>query len=257
MSLLPSSELAKRLASVERYRRKSLSLAFWRSAIVISCATGLLCLANSSYWQIQRQSQIKIIGNNLVSKKTIKQILDFSYPQFIWSINSGKLTAKLAATPSIAAAKVSKQIFPPQLTVSLQERYPVALALESGKIGFLDAEGQWIDRDFYGNIGTEFPVPQLKLIDFEERYRSHWLALYRLISNHSTVRVSEISWDKSGGVFLRTEIGLIYLGSDLSRLTEQFEIILRLRTLSERLASQDISYIDLSNPDLNLIQKYQ
>ncbi|GAB4533243.1 MAG: hypothetical protein Tsb0014_18420 [Pleurocapsa sp.] len=257
MGVLLSPEQEKKLASIKQRHRQLLSRAIWRSVVVISCAGTLLCTARSSYWQIQHQSQIEIAGENLITEDTIYQLLDFAYPQFIWSINSGKLTKKLENTPSIAAAKITRQISPPRLTIAIKERVPVALALWSGKIGFLDAQGKWIEQNFYGDINAKFPLPQLKVVNYQPQYRTHWVDIYNSIVQYSQLQIQEVRWDKSGNVFLKTEIGLVHLGSDLSRLKKQFEIMVRLKNLPTYIEISKIAYIDLSNPNLNLIQKYQ
>jgi cell division protein FtsQ len=257
MGVLLSPEQEKKLSSIKQRHRQLLSRGIWRSAVVISFAGTLLCTSNSSYWQIQHQSQIKIVGENLITEDIIDQILDFTYPQFIWSINSGKLTKKLEVTPSVAAVKITRQIIPPRLTISIKERIPVALALWSGKIGFLDAQGKWIAQNFYGDISPKFPLPPLKVVNYQPQYRTNWVDIYNSIVNYSQLQIQEVRWDESGNVFLKTEIGLVHLGSDLSRLKEQFEIMVRLKNLPTYIEISKIAYIDLSNPNLNSIQKYQ
>lgn len=257
MTASPSAQLKRKLSRLQKQNQQSLRLALWRSVIVTSLAGGLLWTASLPYWQIKQKSQIQVEGDRLVSKNTIYTLIDFAYPQFIWTIHTQKLAQKLESTPSILAAKVTKQIIPPRLTISLQERTPIALALSQGQVGFLDEAGNWIEGQFYDNIGSDFPVPNLKVVNFQTHRRDSWVNLYRFIQLYSTVEINEVIWDKANNLFLKTEIGTVYFGSDLSRLEERFKVLARLKNLPAYLERSKIAYIDLSNPDFNLIQKYQ
>ncbi len=257
MTASSAKQLQRQLSRLQQQNQKSLRLAVWRSLIVTSLAGVLLWVVSLPYWQITHQSQIHIEGDRLVSENTIYSLINFSYPQFIWTIHSQKLAQKLESTPSILAARVTKQIMPPRLTISLQERTPVALALSQGKVGFLDESGNWIERQFYGEINSDFPLPKLKVVNFQSDRRHSWIEIYRLIQLYSTVKIDEVIWDKSNNLFLKTEIGTVYFGANLSHLEEGFKVLVRLKNLPTYLERSKIAYIDLSDPDFHLIQKYQ
>lgn len=257
MTVSSARKLRHKLSQLQQQNQKFLRLAVWRSLIVTSLAGGLLWMISLPYWQITQKSQIQIEGDRLVSENTIHSLINFSYPQFIWTIHSQKIVEKLESTPSVLAARVTKQIMPPRLTISLQERNPVALALSQGKVGFLDKTGNWIEGQFYGEINADFPLPKLKVVNFQADHRQSWVEIYRLLQIYSTVKVNEVIWDKSNNLFLKTEIGTVYLGSNLSQLEAGFKVLVRLKNLPTYLERSKIAYIDLSDPDFNLIQKYQ
>lgn len=256
MSAFPPPQLKYKLAVVEKQAQRLSRLAIWRSCMVMSCAISLFSIALLPYWQIKHQYQVQIRGDKLVAKDTIHTFLKLSYPQFIWTIHGANLTEKIESIPAIAAAKVTKQIIPPRLIISLQERVPVALALSYGKVGFLDGKGQWISQEFYGNMNANFPLPKLKVVNFQPQYRDSWSEIYQLISLYPGLKINEVRWDQSDSLFLKTGLGTVYLGSDLSRLKKQFDVMARLKNLSAQFERSKIVYIDVSNPDLNLIQKY-
>ncbi len=257
MATLLSHKLQQKLHRLQQQKQQQLRRSLWRAAIAISCATGLLTLASLPYWQVKQKSQLDIEGESLIAEDTIHSWLNFVYPQYIWSIHSQKLTKQLESIPSIAAVKITKQIIPPRLTVAIQERIPVAIATSAGEVGFLDREGNWISQQYYGKISDNLALPTLRVVNFQTKERNSWIEIYRLISLYSAIEIEEISWDKSNGLLLKTEIGMVYLGSNRSQLPKQFEVMAGLKNLPSHFERSEIAYIDLSNPDLNLIQKYQ
>ncbi len=257
MARLSSRKLQQNLHLLKQQKQKQLRLALWRSIVAISCTVGLLTVSRLPYWQIKESSQLDIGGENLIAEETLYSWLNFVYPQYIWSIPTQKLTKQLELMPSIAAAKITKQILPPRLIVKIQERTPVAIAAAAGKVGFLDPEGIWIDQKYYGKLRENLTLPSLKVINFQPSERNSWIKIYRLIRLYSVIKIEEITWDRSNGLFLKTEIGMVYLGSNRSQLEKQFKIMAQLKNLPDRVNPSEIAYIDLSNPNSNLIQKYQ
>lgn len=213
-------------------------------------------LATLPNWQIKQQNQIKINGEKLVSENTIYRTLKFSYPQFIWTVNGLNLEQKIETIPSIAVAKINRRIMPPSIIISLQEKKPVAVATFQEQVGFLDAQGEWISLNFYDNINSDHPLPKLKVINYERQFRTAWSKIYQLISLYPDLKISEVHWDQFGGLFIQTKIGQFFLGSELSRLEQQFKIMTKLKNLPNHLESSEIAYIDLSNSNVNLIQRY-
>ncbi|MDJ0573208.1 MAG: FtsQ-type POTRA domain-containing protein [Pleurocapsa sp. MO_192.B19] len=256
MSAFPPPKLKYKLALVNIQEQRLLRIAFWRSCLVMLCAVSLCLMTTSSYWQIKDRSQIQISGEKLASKNTVYTALNFAYPQFIWTVNGLDLTQKIESIPSIATAKLNKQLIPPALIISLQEKVPVALASSQGKVGFLDSEGEWIAQEFYANIDVDFSLPKLKVINYQPQYQQFWNSIYQLISLYPELQINQLQWNQAGNLFLYTKLGKVFLGSDLSRLKEQFKIMLKLQNLPNYLERSQVAYIDLSNPDLNLIQKY-
>lgn len=256
MNAFPPPQLQYKLALVKLQQHRLTRLALWRACCIISCATGLglaTILPNS---QIKTQNQIKINGDKLVDEDTIYQALKLTYPKFIWSVNGIEITQRIEAIPSIETAKVNKQIIPPSITISLQEKTPIALASANGEVGFLNTQGEWIAQKFYSSTKADFTLPKLKVIDYQLQFQATWQKIYQLILLYPELKVSEVHWQTSGDIFLETKIGQVFLGSESSRLEQQFKTISKLKNLPTQLKTSEIVYIDLSNPGVNLIQKY-
>ena len=256
MSAFPPPQLKHKLTLVEQQEHQLYRIAVWRSCLLISCAVSLCLMVVSPYWRIKDESQIQITGDELISKNTVYTALNLSYPRSIWSLNELNLTQKIESIPSIATAKLNKQLIPPALIISLEERVPIALALSQGKVGFLDSDGEWIAQKFYAHVNPNFSLPKLKVINYQPQYQKSWSSIYQLISLYPELEIDEVRWNQSSNLFLHTKVGVIFLGSDLSKLKQQFKIILELQNLPTYLESSKIAYIDLSNPEINLIQKY-
>lgn len=255
MTQFPPPELQHKLAVLDLQERRLSRLAVWRSGLITCCALALGLSATLPYWKIKHQSQIQLDGKKLVSSETIYKVLDFPYPQFIWTINGSNFTQKLESIPSVEAARINKQIIPPKLTINIQERIPVAIATSMGKVGFLDVTGEWVAQEFYDNINSNFALPELTVLNYQLSDRQAWIAIYQLISLNPELKINEVQWD-NGGLFIQTKLGRVFLGTNSVRLEQQFNILLKLQNLPEHIDNSEIAYIDLSNPQINLIQKY-
>ena len=256
MSLASSPKLQQKLSLLKKQKKQQLYHALWRSLCISSLVATLIWLASLPYWQIKHRSQVKIVGNHTVTKDTIYSLLALSYPQFIWSIPTKKLSQTLESAPPILTAKVNRQILPPIITVSLQEKIPVALALSGGKIGFLDAQGNWIPRQFYQNSTNTSSSLTLKVINFQPQYARYWTEVYKLINLYSDIDVFAVIWQDSENLRLKTELGMIYLGSPRFRLEDKFAALASLQNLPAYLNQSQLDHIDLSNPDVRLIEKH-
>lgn len=256
MSPFPPPKLQYKLAIINIQEARLSRIALWRSCLTISCALGLGLVATLPYWQIKYQSQISFVGKKLVSQNSIYDALDFTYPQLIWTINGSNLAQQVKSIPAIEVARIDKQIMPPQLIINLQERIPVAIATSLGKVGFLDVHGEWIPQDLYASFDDNFSLPELAVLNYQPQYKQSWISIYQLISLYPKLKVSKVQWNHSGGLFIQTKIGRVFLGADSSRLEQQFKIISKLQNLPKHIDRRKIAYIDLSNPKINLIQRY-
>lgn len=254
MTAFPPPGLKYKLAAVKIQDRRLARISLWRSCCSVACALGIGIVVTLPWWEIQDRSQIKIAGAKSVSQETIYSNLNFSYPQLVWQVNGLDLTQKVRSVPSIEDVRVNRQLMPPRITIALQEKVPVAVATSQGKIGFLNDGGEWIDRQFYDNISNS--LPKLKAIDYQSQYRQRWQKIYRLLSLYPELQVDEVQFHQSGSIYINTKIGKVFLGVDSSHLEEQFKTIARLKNLPEHLDRSEIFYIDLSNPNATLIQKY-
>lgn len=256
MGEFPPPQLQYKLALIKVQKQRLDKISLWRSCLIITLAMSLGWAATLPYWRIKDPSQIKIIGKKLVGEDSVRNAIDFEYPQFIGAVNGLDISRRIESIPSIAVAKVNKQIIPPHLIISLQEKEPVAIATSEGQVGFLNAEGEWISRQFYTDINSTTSLPDLKVINYPSENRNQWHQIYQLISLYPELKINEIEWQKTGGLFVQTKIGKVFLGFDSSRLEQQFKTMVKLDNLPSYFETSEIAYIDLSNPKVKLIQKY-
>jgi cell division protein FtsQ len=265
------TELGRRRQKLQRQRRLKLAALVWQTVAASAMAGGLLWWIAQPEWSIARSDQVKVEGNQWLSEAAVRSLIPLSYPQSLWGIQPQVVAEKLESTGPIAKAKVTRNLFPPSLTVEVTERLPVAVAQPAAvlrkedkqKVGWLDARGGWMPFDSYtsdkrstgasqATSGTKAKQPQgglptLKVIGPIELYRAQWLKFYQALSS-VTVKVFEINWQNPDNLILKTEIGTVHLGPYSSRTAEQLKVLDRMRQLPKQMDSSKIAYIDLKNP---------
>ncbi len=71
---------------------------------------------------------VKVVGNELVSEKTILTLLNIKNEIHIFKVNIDSLENKLSTNPFIKNVSV-KRIFPSTISVSLKEKHPLAFVI--------------------------------------------------------------------------------------------------------------------------------
>lgn len=266
------ADLSQRRQTLRRQRRRHTVHEIWRTLALSSLAGSLLWGSTQPVWVIRKPEQISIEGNQLLSDRAIRSLLSLSYPQSLLRIEPQAVAENLESKQSlIAKATVTRQLFPPSLTVQIQERQPVAIACRNvgcnvsivakeGKtssqqstVGLLDEKGAWMPIKSNSSIDKSFPLPTLKIIGSRDQYLPYWSQVYQVV-RRSPVKVSEIDWQDPENLILKTELGIVHLGSYSSQLAEQLKVLDRLRQLSAKLNGRQIAYIDLKKPEAPAIQ---
>jgi cell division protein FtsQ len=263
-------ELADRRRRLRQRRHwKSLQSA-WRSLLVWGMAGGLLWVVAQPIWTIRNSHQVEILGNQLLSVQTIQSLLPIHYPQSLLTLQPQVIAQDLQERAPIAEAHVTRRLFPPGLTIHIQERHPVAIAypvivnLEAApvhpqssslvnQVGLLDERGNWISMERYTALNQFLAMPSLEVIGMREGHQDEWQKLYAAVSA-SPVMVSSIDWRNPTNLILTTELGVIHLGPLSDRLPNQLRALDHIRHLPEKIASDQIEYIDLKNPDSPLVE---
>jgi cell division protein FtsQ len=271
LSVSPT-ELGRRRNQLRRQRRLKLLQGIWQTLAVSSLAGGLLWGLSQPIWLISKPEQVKVEGNQWLSDRAVMSLLPLSYPQSVWGIQPQALAQKLESTGPIAKAKVIRHLFPPSLTLEVEERLPVAIA-QPGAVsartqgtqttGWIDANGGWMSLESYtadkrsrtlsASGGTlsgdqiQHSMPTLKVIGRFELYRNSWPQFYAVLSR-SAVKVFEVDWQNPGNLILKTELGVVHLGPYSSRMAEQLTTLDKMRQLPKQLDISQITYIDLKNP---------
>ena len=210
----PNSLKARRRA-LKNQRRWKFVQTLWQLIALASLTGGTFWLMTLPYWNLENQSQIVIENNHLLSKKQVQQLLSLSYPQVIWKLPAQDLSVKLSATAPIKNAQITRQLFPPKLVITIEERVPVAKTIDSKQAGYLDVEGNWIPKTFYASTKKSWTPPTLTVIGFSDYYRVYWQSIYPLIQR-SPVKINVVDWRNADNLILQTDIGTAYFGSDMS-----------------------------------------
>ena len=258
------SELDRRRRMLRNHRRLKLLQSLLRTLAVSSLAGGLVWATTRPIWVLRESSQVSIEGNRLLSEQVLQSLLPLAYPQSLVQIKPEVITRSLEAQPTIAGVTVTRQLFPPGLRIQVEERVPVAIALTKSppnsftpssisSVGLLDRYGVWIPLQTYTSQSKTSQLPNLKVIGLPEQYRSYWTQLYQVVSR-SPIKILEINCQNPTNLILKTELGIVHLGAYSPRLTEQLKVLGKMRQLHTKLNANQISYIELKNPQTPLVQ---
>jgi cell division protein FtsQ len=264
------TELEQRRQQLRRQRQVKIFQAVWRTLAVSGMAGGLLWAGSQPIWVLSAPKQIVISGNKIIPDQSIQSLLKFSYPQSLLKIEPTTVEVTLKKQTPIEEATVSRRVFPPGLIVQVKERIPVAVthppitknnpsstnAQNSSKqqpVGLLDANGVWMPLETYTSLTRNLKLPNLKVIALPKEYRSWWRQFYQAVSQ-SPVKVTEIDYQNPSNLILKTDLGVVHLGAEISRVREQLKVLAQMRQLPSKLNPSRIEYIDLKNPDSPIVQ---
>jgi cell division protein FtsQ len=259
-------ELADRRRTLKRQRRIRNLQHLWRIVAITGLAASTIWLIRNPFWLLLRDRQQVIIdGNEMLSDDAIYQVLALDYPQRIFDIQPEQLVERLRTEAPVAYAQVNRQLFPPRVEITLQERIPVAVTVPSRPLadnpptpmhqpGLLDSEGYWIAQSAVVGLEQDFALPTLKVRGFHVRYRSQWSQLYETLQS-SPVEIQEIDLRSPNNLIIQTEVGTIHLGGyDARRLSEQLAILPQLRQLTSDPQAPRVDYVDLANPQVPAVK---
>ena len=267
ISSISRSELVARRKKLRRQRRWRILQTSWQVFAISGLAVGAVWVATLPDWVLRDPAQVEIEGNKVLTTDTIRSLLAIKYPQFLLALEPESIAKRLEESQApIAEAHVTRRLFPPSITVHIQERYAVAVVymipatisanprqkimppVEPVPVSLIDDRGYILSYEKYVSLNKSRNLPTLKVFGMQEQYRSQWANLYKLISQ-SPVKVSEINWREPGNLILQTELGTVHLGSYKdSRLAEQLQALDQMRKLPDQVDASQIEYIDLNQP---------
>ncbi|MEB3178990.1 MAG: FtsQ-type POTRA domain-containing protein [Nostocaceae cyanobacterium] len=260
------TELEQRRQKLRRQRQVKIVQAIWRTLAVSGMTGGLLWTGSQPIWVLSAPKQIVISGNKIIPEQSIQSLLKLSYPQSLLKIEPTTVEVILEQQLAIEDAKVSRRLFPPGIVVQVKERIPVALtqppivknqnangSTKQPREGLLDANGVWMPLESYTSLTRHLKIPSLKIIALPEQYQSWWRQLYQALSQ-SPIKVMEIDCQDPSNFILKTDLGVVHLGADTSRINEQLKVLAQMRQLPSKLNPKQIEYIDLKNPDAPIVQ---
>ena len=260
-AMQPAPEIVdfrQRRQQMRRERQRRFCLEIWQTLASAGTALGLGWALVHPVWQIREPQQIRIRTGGLLSEAQVRSWLDLEHPHFLWALSPNTLTAKLAQQPVVAQVRVRRQGFPSRVEIWVQERQPVAALVcqrhcSDHNQGFLDSEGHQLGGEYAPVLRQLKRYPSLRVTGWHPTQKSLWPQVYQAVAA-SPVRVTGIDWEQPGDIRLHTELGVIRLGGDLYRLSEQLVTLDRLRYLPRQLPLHRIAAIDLSDPQAPLVE---
>ncbi len=265
------TDLAQRRHRLRRQRRVRLFQMLWRVVAVGGLAGGLVWVSTQPIWLIQKPEQIKIEGNRFLPADTLRAVMPLTYPQSLLQVEPQAIAAHLKTKAPISEAIVSRQLFPPGLTIRVRERYPVAITFlaakdiqllaqqsptelaKTARVGLLDENGMAIPLENYELLKQSVKLPELKVIGSREHFLPHWSNLYQT-TRQSPVKITELDFQNPANLVLQTELGVVHLGPYTSRFPAQVKTLDRMRKLPNQIDLKQIAYIDLRSPVSPVLQ---
>jgi cell division protein FtsQ len=268
ISSISSDELTQRRRQLRRQRRARFLQTSWQIISMTGLTAGVVWMVTLPDWMLRDPSQVVIEGSKSLSPDVIRSMLPIAYPQSILALQPETLARQLEAEAPIADATVTRRIFPPGVTIHIQERHPVAVVyadpptavtlprsgLEHSFItALLDEQGTWMPYEQYAAFNHSQKLPALKVIGIREHDQTQWQNLYDSLSR-SPIKVTTIDWREPGNLILHTDLGVVHFGPFGNRFPAQLKVLDQMRKLPDTLETDQIAYIDLSNPEMPMLE---
>ena len=237
-----------------------------RGLLVISLAGGSFWLLTLPNWVIRNREQIKVKGNELLSPEEVRDLVSLPYPQSLLKLSTQDLVREIKQKIPLSKIIVTKEFIPPSLNIEIKELAPVAIAyqrelspdhrkLVDKQIGYIDQQGIFVEAKHYQNLRQRpEKAPQLKIVGVREFYLPYWQELYHFITQ-SEVKINLVDWHNPTNLILITELGKVYIGAYSSQLPKQLALLAKLKPLTSKIPREQISYIDISDPEMPLIRE--
>ncbi len=246
-------QLLKRRQVLKQQRRLHLGQSFWR-LLALTGVTGLMIWAvGQPIWLIRSPRQIQVRGNQLLSDTLLQDLVPLDYPQSLLEIQPDTIAQQLRQRAPLLAVEVDRQLLPPGLQVTVQERVPVAVVLpdqpDNGEpAGLIDAQGAWMPLTSFGLSPAAKQLPGLQVRGLEPQYKRYWPQVYATI-HRSPVAIQSIDWSDPSNLVLATDLGVVHLGPYSPALEQQLATLDKMRNLPDHTQAAEVASIDLSKPN--------
>ena len=232
-------------------------------------------------WVLKSPEAIHVDGAVFLNPDAVRSHLPIAYPQPLFKVATDDLENHLEGLEPIAEATILRQLFPPRLTIQIQEYRPVAILLGNsyGEInpelydldsttrpfstfpgmenatGFLDENGTWLPLGSYEDMNEGLSeLPTLEVLGMRREYREQWGKLYEQI-RRSPVTVDRIDWRQLDNLILKTDLGITHHGVyDEETFTKQLQLIDQLREIDTQVDLDNVVYFDVRSPETPFIQ---
>lgn len=250
-------DIRERRLALKRKRQVRIAQSLWRLLLISSLTSGLIWASLLPKWGIRQPQQVEIQGNQYLSTETLRQILTPTASDSIITLSPEKIKNRLQSQAPIQQATIVRNLYPPRLTIAIEERKPVAITVPNPNTvdplekGYLDATGVWMPKESYRSSAPF--TPHLKIIGYQPQYRLQWAKIYPKLQA-TPVKIQALNWQNPANLILETELGKVHLGGNIETLPKQLQILAKLKNLPNKVSPKEIRYINLRNPDFILIE---
>jgi len=257
-SYYPINEIQDQRQALKRQKQLEKMQGVWRSMLIVSFTTGLIWSSFQPQWTVKQLEQVEIQGNEYLSAEALKNIVKETTQQSILTLSPDRIEEILQNQAPIAEVTVSRDLYPPKVTIAIEERAPVALTIPNAAAinpleeGYLDEKGNWMSKENYQSSVT-FPTVDLKVIGYRPQYRLQWAQIYPQLQA-LPIEIQTVNWQNPANLILETAIGEVHFGGNLESLPEQLEALAQFPTAPQTISSKPIDHINLKNPDFILIE---
>jgi cell division protein FtsQ len=222
----------------------------WRILVSLGIFTAALWVVSLPIWNLTSPNQIEVQGTKLLSAKELKSKISIDYPKYIFRMQPQAIATQLEKKAPVYNVVVKRSLFPIKVTVIVQERQPVAIAILNGEAGFIDAKGVWVAAKSYPSNLTK---PEITVLGANQAVLQVWRKLYSQISR-SPIKISKLDFRNPSNLILTTDLGLIYCGDyTYSKMEKQIQMLDRLRSLPKSSIGLKFTHIDLINPNYPVV----
>jgi cell division protein FtsQ len=263
---ISTTRLKNRRDELKNQRRWRNFVSVTRTLLIISLTGGVFWFLTLPKWVIKDSQQINIEGNELLTDEEIRSLIPLEYPQSLLQLSIKNLRESLQKKVPLTNVVVTRALFPPNLTVIVTEKKPVAIALavqvspETKKptlkeVGYIDIDGIFVSNEVYQNLAKKQDLkPPLKILGTPQMYLAYWKDFYNLLSQ-SSIKITEVDWQNPTNIVLTSELGKVYLGPYTSKFNEQLMVLEKLKNITSKIPKERIIYIDLTDPEMPSIKE--
>ena len=265
-TVISTTNLKSRRDKIKSKQRWENFVSFNRSLMILSLTVGVFWVLTLPHWVIRDSKQINLQGNDLLTDDELRSLIPLKYPQSLLKLSTSQLTEDLQKKVPLANIIVTRELFPPSLTIKVTEKKPVAIALASvvspktkklelKRIGYVDKDGIFVANEVYKQLQKKSDqLPSLKVLGTPQIYLSYWQDLYDLISQ-SNVKITEIDWQNPTNLILTTELGKVHIGAYNSKFPQQLMALEKLKSITTKIPRERIIYIDLTDVEIPSIKE--
>ncbi len=247
----PTSPRAEKRQKLRIKHRNNQLLQLWRVVVCSSITYGLGVLVIKNGWSLIDVEQITVQGSSKIQAASIISASGFSFPKPLFAINPKQLKINLLKELPIRSLQIERRLFPPKLTIIIQERKPVAFAdrrgIEGKEKGMLDKNGNWMPIRMAPK--TDLPLSNVYVEGWVETQKN---LISILLENKDKLGspLTKIILSPNGEISLKTKkFQVVQLGASNLPIKKQIKALYQLSiNLPAKLVNKKNIILDIRDP---------